>query len=278
MMCLKVKRFFSQKYNKFQNDIKAVFNRFLCMDTILHLKSTTSTNDEMSLLVKQYGDDVPEGMLIYTDEQTNGRGQIGNHWESETGKNLLCTVLLYPDFLPADQQFIITQLGALSVADFLKKYVGLTDISIKWPNDVYWKDYKISGTLNEAMLMGKSISHVMLGVGVNLNQLVFTDYAPNPISAIQITHKEYPIDQAAVIFRQCLMNRYIQLVNGDISSIRGDYMSALYRREGYYKYEDESGNCFEASILDVHPTGELDLKLKDGKIRSFLFKQVRFVL
>lgn len=248
------------------------------MESIKHLQSTTSTNDEMLRLLSEHSADVQEGDMIYADEQTKGRGQVGNHWESEYGKNLLTSIVLYPDFLMADQQFLITQVGALAVADFLTTYVGVRNVSVKWPNDIYVGDKKISGTLNEAMLMGKSIAYVVLGVGINLNQTAFTDYPSNPISAIQLTNKEFDVDKAALLFRQCLMLRYMQLVNGEADKIRRDYMDALYRKEGRYEYEDESGHRFFAQIETVHPAGELELVTDGGEHKKYLFKQIKYVI
>ncbi|MCQ2206631.1 MAG: biotin--[acetyl-CoA-carboxylase] ligase [Paludibacteraceae bacterium] len=248
------------------------------MDSILHLDSVTSTNDVLLKLLSEDSSNIPEGMLVYADEQTKGRGQVGNHWESEKGKNLLASIAVFPDFLPADRQFIITQVGALAVVDFLTKFVGLDHVSVKWPNDVYVGDKKISGTLNEAMLIGRSIAYVVLGVGINLNQLHFSDYPLNPVSAIHYTKTEFDVSKAAVLFRQCLMMRYMQLANGEESQLRDDYMRVLYRKSGYYPYKDENGILFSARIIAVHPAGELELELENGEHKLYLFKQVSYVL
>lgn len=249
------------------------------MDSIIHLQTVTSTNDEMLRLINQSGADaLPEGLFIYADEQLKGRGQVGNHWEAQCGKNLLCTTLLFPDFVPADQQFVVTQMGALAVTDFLALFAGLKDATVKWPNDIYWADKKICGTLNEAMLLGRTIGYVMLGVGININQMEFTDYAPNPVSLAQVSGESYDIHKAALLFRQCLMQRYMQLVNGGEDDIRAGYMHKLYRREGWHLYEDDAGQRFLACVETVKTTGELLLKLKDGTIRQFLFKQVKHII
>lgn len=233
----------------------------------------------MLKLYQTFGDDLQEGTVVYADEQTKGRGQVGNSWESEPGKNLTATVILYPDFLSAERQFLITQVGALAVCDFLTQMVGLSDIRVKWPNDVYWKDRKISGTLNEAMLIGKEMTYVMLGVGINLNQIQFRSPAPNPVSVVQITEEEFPVDKAVLLFRQCLMQRYMQLVNGGEADLVSDYSKVLYRNDGnYYPYLDEDGCRFDAKIVCVHPNGEYELEMKDGARRVFLFKQVSFLL
>lgn len=103
---------------------------------IIRLAETDSTNNylrEQSAKAR-----LPEGSLVIADFQTAGKGQVGNSWESEAGKNLMFSILLYPDFLPANRQFLISQIASLSVKETLEKYTD--SVTVKWPNDIYWKD------------------------------------------------------------------------------------------------------------------------------------------
>lgn len=93
--------------------------------------------------------------------------------------------------MEAKQQFLISQIVSLAIKEELDTYT--TDISIKWPNDIYWKDKKICGMLIENDLMGRNISQSIAGVGININQEVFHSSAPNPVSLFQITGKQYDI-------------------------------------------------------------------------------------
>ena len=241
------------------------------------MKEVTSTNDYMLSLLSGKGSEVEEGTYVYADTQTKGRGQGKNTWESEPGRNLTGTLVLFPDFLPAGEQFLITQAMALGVADFLHSFAALDDLSVKWPNDIYWRDFKICGILNEAQLMGHSINYVLVGAGVNINQRHFVSDAPNPVSVYQITHREFSIDEAAVALHSALMNRYMQLVNGETETIRSGYADKLYRKSGLHGFVDEAGP-FNASIVKVHPAGEIELRRESGETRSYLFKQVEFVV
>lgn len=108
-------------------------------------RETTSTNNYLRGLVGK--EPLPEGSIVVTEYQTAGRGQVGNTWESEPGKNLMFSIILYPDFLPANRQFLISQIAALSVKETLDAYVD--GITVKWPNDIYWHDQKICGMLIE---------------------------------------------------------------------------------------------------------------------------------
>lgn len=100
---------------------------------IIRLEETTSTNNYLRSLIGK--EPLPEGSVVVSEYQTAGRGQVGNSWESEGGRNLMFSVVLYPEFLPANRQFLISQIAALSVKETLDQYVN--GITVKWPNDIY---------------------------------------------------------------------------------------------------------------------------------------------
>ena len=129
---------------------------------IIRLVETDSTNNylrEQSAKAR-----LPEGSLVIADFQTAGKGQVGNSWESEAGKNLMFSILLYPDFLPANRQFLISQIASLSVKETLEKYTD--SVTVKWPNDIYWKDRKICGMLIENDLSGQHLYCSVVGIGL----------------------------------------------------------------------------------------------------------------
>jgi len=220
---------------------------------------------------------VKEGTVVWTGFQTAGRGQGQSTWESERNANLTFSMLLYPDFVPVTGQFLLSQIAALGIIDFLSSYCELQDLSIKWPNDIYWQDKKICGILIENLLSGHSISHTILGIGINMNQLAFKEDVPNPVSVRQINGKRYDLDVAVAFIRNAVLNRYMQLLRDEKGQIRKDYFSALYRGKGYFTYKDNSGN-FLARIKDIRDTGVLVLETKTGEERIYTFKEVSFVM
>jgi BirA family biotin operon repressor/biotin-[acetyl-CoA-carboxylase] ligase len=111
-----------------------------------------------------------EGTVVITDNQYSGRGQRGNLWISEPGKNLTFSVLLKPNVRP-DQQFVLTQVVALAVADYITTKTNA--VKIKWPNDILVSDKKICGILIESSLSGAVVQFVIAGAGLNINQTVF---------------------------------------------------------------------------------------------------------
>ena len=123
------------------------------MPQIIYLQEIDSTNNYLHALA--HPEQLGEGSVVWAEFQTAGRGQIGNSWESAEGENLTFSVVLYPTFLPANRQFLISQITALSVKQTLDRYVD--DITVKWPNDIYWRDRKICGMLIENDLTGQFI-------------------------------------------------------------------------------------------------------------------------
>ncbi len=236
---------------------------------IIRLEETASTNSYLRGLVEK--EPLAGGSVVVADFQTAGRGQKGNSWESERGKNLMFSVILYPHFLPANRQFLISQITALSVKETLDEYVD--GIAVKWPNDIYWHDRKICGMLIENDLSGKELRFSVLGIGININQREFRSNAPNPVSLAQIIGLEYDRDEILNKFLKRLHERYHDLLRGHEDDIREDYRNALYRSDGFYMYRD-SGGAFEARIKEVETTGHLLLELRSGELRRYAFKEV----
>jgi BirA family biotin operon repressor/biotin-[acetyl-CoA-carboxylase] ligase len=240
---------------------------------IIRLAETLSTNNYLRELLREKR--LPEGSVVITDFQTGGRGQTGNSWEAEPGKNLLFSIVLYPDFIPAGEQFIISQLTALAVKETLDLYTD--GISIKWPNDIYWKDRKICGMLIENDLTGQTMYSSVIGIGINLNQSVFTDNATNPVSLSQITGLQYNREEVLNCFLRLFYDYYLKLLQKQGEHIRSNYFSSLYRKDGYYLYQDTHG-VFKARIYRIEPTGHLILQLADAELRRYAFKEVSYLL
>lgn len=237
------------------------------------LEETASTNLYLAQLCdRQVQEDFT---CVYTAYQTAGKGQRGNSWESEAGKNLLFSFVVYPDFLEAGRQFLLSQATALALQETLAQYAE--DITIKWPNDIYWKDKKICGTLIENDLTGVCISRSISGTGVNLNQKRFISNAPNPISLLQITGKHY---QPEEILHQILSRavlRYAQIQANDVSGIISAYKERLFRKEGFHRFKDRNG-MFTARIADIELNGQMVLEDRTGQIRKYMFKEVEYIL
>ena len=239
----------------------------------IFLSETNSTNSYLDELCNKTS--VAELTSVYTDFQTAGRGQRGNSWESEAGANLLFSFVLYPDFLEARKQFLLSQITALALQELLSQYTD--EIRIKWPNDIYWKDKKICGTLIENDLNGVHISRSISGTGVNLNQESFLSDAPNPVSLFQITGRRYDRKEILCDFMERVAQYYTLLKDGETELIASRYQAVLYRKEGFHAYKDKDGS-FRARICGIEPSGALILEDESGKRREYMFKEVSFEL
>ena len=212
--------------------------------------------------------------------QTAGRGQKGNTWESEAGKNLLFSILAHPQNIKVQEQFYISEAIALAVSDSVIAFIGpeyADGVSVKWSNDVYWKDYKMAGILIENTLQGDRILDTVAGVGLDVNQEVFLSDAPNPISMRNITGREFDLEALL----NDIVERFIGYMEAGTTELRNKtdklYRDRLYRRQGYHKFRDSNG-IFEARIEGIRPDGCLMLQTRSGEHRTYEFKQVQFVI
>lgn len=243
------------------------------MPTIIRLKETDSTNRYLQDLIKEK--ELKEGSLVVAEKQTAGKGQMGNKWEAEAGKNITCSLVLYPHFVEIVEQFILSELISLALKDTLSALTE--DICIKWPNDIYYKNKKIAGILIENTLYGDKIDTCIVGIGLNVNQEIFTSNAPNPISLKQIMNQSYKLDDVLINLHQNIFNRYAQLLKGENEKLHQEYQDALFRKEGYHHYK-ANGEIFEAKIKRIEKTGHLVLETKNQEERHFAFKEVQIVL
>lgn len=240
---------------------------------LIHISETNSTNNYLqSLCSKQK---VEELTVVVADFQTSGRGQRGNSWESDSGKNLLFSIVIFPEFLEARRQFLISQIISLAIKEELDTYT--TDISIKWPNDIYWKEKKICGILIENDLMGRNISQSIAGIGININQETFHSFAPNPVSLRQITGKEFDLFEILKNIVLRIQSYYSLLKKGNTESIVCQYEMSLFRKEGMHRFKDANGE-FLARIIRVEPEGRLILEDEMLNKRGYMFKEVEYLL
>ena len=214
-------------------------------------------------------------IVVTADFQTAGRGQKGASWESEAGKNLLLGLLLRPTFLHPSEQFYLSEICALALVETLNTYSD--GFTIKWPNDIYYADRKVSGMLLEHTLQGATLSQTIVGIGLNVNQQTFFSDAPNPVSLLQILGKEVCRETVLEAFLQNFQTYYTSLEQHDFTAIHTAYLQHLYRRDEWAKFRDETG-IFEGRIVDVEPTGRLIVETTEGTLRKFAFKEVAYVI
>lgn len=237
------------------------------------IDSCESTNT----LMKQRGDAVPHAHTIAARTQTAGRGQRGNDWEAEPCRNLTYSQMLRPTGMSASRQFELSMLCSLAILDVLSRHLpepGL--LSLKWPNDIYYGDRKLGGILMEGCVSGADLESVILGVGINVNQEVFTSDAPNPISVRQITGRDTELESLMQEMANAVEEQMeIYEEDPDLDQLHALYTQSLWHRGGMHPYRDTTtGERFMASISDVRPNGLLCLHTESGEDRQYEFKAV----
>ena len=239
---------------------------------IIRIQSTESTNNYANHRMRL--ESIEEGTVFLAYEQSAGRGQMNNKWESESGKNLTFSIVLYPEFLEIRRQFLLSKVVSLGIYSSLNKYIE--KLRIKWPNDIYAGKMKLAGILIENSILGGSIKTSVIGIGLNVNQMVFVSQAPNPVSMQLLTNKHYDCDHILAEVLSAINFYYELLCQEEYDKIDHDYISALYRINEKHKFKTE-GEEFQGSIIGVNEIGQLQIRKKDGSISEFHFKEVEFL-
>ena len=240
---------------------------------LLFFENLPSTNTHTAGLLKK--NNLKEGTIIYTNYQSAGKGYSGNNWESEEGKNLLISIVVFPSFIRPEDQFLISMTISLGICDFLERFIP--DCSIKWPNDIYVNNDKIAGILIENYIIGELIESTIAGIGLNINQERFISPVPNPVSLRMLTGMNY--DLHACLLQLCgnLDKRYKQIIAGDSIQIKKEYISKLHRLNEWCKFRDSNG-IYDGRILTIGDYGRLKIEKRDGKTCEYSFKEIEFIL
>lgn len=242
----------------------------LRMKKIIRHLEVESTNDLARDPSLRHGD------VVIARSQSAGRGQQGNCWLSEPGKNLTFSLVLEP-MLPAGEQFFLSQAVSLALIDTLAT-LGLRP-SIKWPNDIYVGEKKIAGLLIENDIQGALVTRSIVGVGLNVNQMEFPPEIPGATSVARESGMEIELEDVFERFYEALQRRYGMLESGLEERLQVDYRAVLWRLDtpGRYRTPDDP-EPFEAMIRGVSPGGEITLELRPGgELRTYLFKQIEFL-
>lgn len=249
------------------------FSGLFVGQNLISLKEVDSTN---TFLKDALSKSTPflEGTVILAEKQFAGRGQSGNTWQSEVGKNLTFSILLNPSFLQVDQQFELNKAVSLALNDVLSRYFN-ESASIKWPNDLYLHNKKIGGMLIENIVQGNRIKHAIVGIGLNVNQSQFPDNLKNVSSFRQELHQDY--DLMLILNEICssVEGRYLQLRAGAFDKINQEYLKKLYliQKWSLFKFDNriESGK-----IIGINSIGQLVLETTEGQ-RLFNNKEIEFI-
>ncbi|MGA1976257.1 MAG: biotin--[acetyl-CoA-carboxylase] ligase [Bacteroidales bacterium] len=239
---------------------------------LIYFTGLTSSNTCALSLAREKK--VAEGTVVYTDFQTEGKGQSGSSWESEKGKNLLISVILFPLSVRPEDQFIISMAISVGICDFIDIY--LPGSKIKWPNDIYVNDKKIAGILIENSIMGASFETAVAGIGLNINQENYPPDIPNPVSLKMITGKEYDRGRCMQQLLECLDSRYSQVLYGNRNKLWNEYVSRLFRINEWHLYSSGK-RTFRGMLTGISSYGKALIMEMNGPCRQYDFREVDFI-
>jgi BirA family transcriptional regulator, biotin operon repressor / biotin---[acetyl-CoA-carboxylase] ligase len=235
------------------------------------LTSVDSTNNYAMGMV--HAGMASHGMAWFAQEQTAGKGQRGRQWLGEPGQNIALSVVLEPLHLKTTEQFALSMLVGLVCHEFFTVMAG-DETSIKWPNDLYWRDRKAGGVLIENSYHGRAWKYAVVGIGVNINQVNFAPEAKNPVSLKQITGKTFDVIELARQLQALLVQKLDGLAKKGHAGLEADYNNHLYKRNQPVKLK-KGAQVFETTIKNVNAQGQLITE--DAVERRFEFGEVEFV-
>jgi BirA family biotin operon repressor/biotin-[acetyl-CoA-carboxylase] ligase len=230
-----------------------------------------STNDLALKLCQQSS--VSDGTLIITANQTKGRGQRGNTWQTAPGLNLTFSLIFRPTFLNVTNQFYLNIFTSLAVQDYISARTSHNG-RVKWPNDVLIDGQKISGILIENQIMGSHFQTIVAGIGVNINQEEFSP-GVTATSLTLKTGKSHNLQEELDILLHKVEVRYLQLKEGKYAQLKEDYIRALFWRNEEHTFSSNDKQ-FLGTIDNIDDAGRLQVKI-DDTLRSFELKEIAYI-
>jgi BirA family biotin operon repressor/biotin-[acetyl-CoA-carboxylase] ligase len=216
-----------------------------------------------------------EGTVIMADDQFAGRGQQEMSWFSAPKENLTFSIFLKPSFLRINEQFLLNMLVCLGIKEALHTYVE-DKIAIKWPNDIYYGHQKLGGILIENYLSGTVYKAAIIGIGLNVNQQVFSPQIQSrAISLRQILQADVNLVQLLAEICSHIESGYLKLRAGDYPDLKARYLKHLYNFNTAASYKQDDV-VFEGKIIDVTDEGMLQV-LQNGSIKQYNFKEIQYL-
>ncbi len=213
--------------------------------------------------------------VVVAEEQFKGRGQMNANWQSERGKNLTFSVLKKTKNVSVAEQFLINMCVSLALYETLKSR-QIPDISIKWPNDILSGSSKICGILIENVLSGTRIQASIIGIGLNVNQVHFTDL--KNVSSLQLLMGTYfVLDELLEAILTNLKNKFLNLTDATIDTIWQEYEKVLFRKDKPSTFKNSNGKLFMGFIRGVTHEGKLNVELEDHILQEFALKEIQLL-
>jgi len=250
------------------------FSTLFIGQNLIQLSAVDSTNNYLKLMVSK-SEPLAEGTVIMADDQFAGRGQLGNTWISKAGLNLTFSIYLRPTFINIASLFQLNVAVSVGLIDALKGYVD-PGITIKWPNDIYFKDRKIGGVLIENTLSSGNLKSSIIGIGINVNQLEFDSSILKRVSSLSKILHAY-VDLMELLEKVChnIEVQYMRLRAGKFKELLALYLDNLYKYNKISTYK-ANNSVFQGQIKGVSDEGKLLIE-REGNLHSYGLKEIEFL-
>jgi len=239
---------------------------------VIYLPSCHSTNDIAAELVRSKS--FQEGTVVITNDQTKGKGQRGSIWLTEPGQNLTFSVILKPNFIRIEEQFLISKAISVGICAYLKNYTR--HAKIKWPNDIYIGDSKVCGTLIENSIQGSSIFSSIVGIGLNINQKEFRNSRATSLAMDHNSSFALP-DEFKKLMKHLDASYFrLKTVSGR-AFLESEYLNLLYDYEQLRRFR-VGGADMLGTISGITPAGKLCVRFDGEKDHTeFNTKEIEWV-
>jgi BirA family transcriptional regulator, biotin operon repressor / biotin---[acetyl-CoA-carboxylase] ligase len=222
----------------------------------------------------------PEGTMIYTGHQTAGRGQFGSIWESEADKNVLMSVIMYPEFIEPSRLFLLQMVCSVTLLDIVKSWLPDIQFCLKWPNDLMAGDSKLAGLLLQTGIRGNKLDYAVLGIGLNVHQQEFPTHLPLATSLSNLGYAGQTISSLTLHIREAIMNAYCSMANTDswiesTAKWHQKYESALCWKGQPRQIFPKDKDPFQGIIKGVTEQGQLSVSKAPEEIFYYWPREVK---
>lgn len=240
---------------------------------LIKLNATDSTNDFLKELARKT--DLPDETVVVAHDQTKGRGQMGNAWQSVAGESLTFSMFKSFDNILAEQQFMVSMAVSIAIAEVMDS-LFLPGVSIKWPNDILSENKKIGGVLIENVIGGSWIKNSIIGIGLNINETSFVNLEHASSLKLQMG-KTFALERVLKKVATKIFEELRGLQSQDISQLKEKYENNLFRRNEVSDFETKYGIPFKGIIKGVSDLGELLMAPVNEPIQKYQMKQVKLI-
>ena len=239
---------------------------------LIKINATDSTNTYLKQLLGETL--VTDFSVVITKNQTQGKGQRGEKWISEKGKNLTFSILKIKPLIAVDRQFLLSSLVSLSIIKTLESY-NIPNLSIKWPNDILSDHHKISGILIENIIKSNKIDFSVIGIGLNVNQKLFKGLpkVSSLKSILGMTLDKDELLHKLIENLQIYFKLYTEKGEGIINA---EYETYLFRKDKPSTFELPDKTLITGIIRGVTDAGKLCVQMEDAT-KEFDLKELKLL-